>query len=100
MNALARGLLAATLGVAMLGVARADVNVDVSLGHGDRWIGECLTPVSVTLRNDGPDPAAVRITLAKSQVLGSAPVRQERAVFLGGGATRREWFLVPAPDAY
>ena len=100
MNAIVRGLLAAALGAAMFGVAQADVNVDIALGHGGRWIGECLTPVSVTLRNDGQDAAAVRLSLAKAQVLGSAPLQQERAVFLGAGSTRREWFLVPAPDAY
>ncbi len=98
---LLRAPLVALLAVASAAApAAADVTVDVALAHGGRWIQECVTPVSVTLRNDGREPVAVRLSLSKARMLGSPPVRHERAVFLGPGATRREWFMVPAPDAY
>lgn len=100
MNAALRCVAAALLTLASAVAARADVDVDVAVGHGGRWIGECVAPVSVTLRNDGQQPAAVRLSLGRAQVFGTPPLRHERAVFLGPGATRREWFLVPAPDPY
>ncbi len=85
---------------APLSTARADIHVDVSLGHGGRWIAGCTTPVSVTLRNDGRDAAAVSLTISQSKALGSPPMRHTRSVFVGPGATRREWFILPAPQAY
>lgn len=94
-----RILLAALVLCAVSAVARADVDVTITVGHGNRWISGASTPVIVSLKNSGTSPVAVRLELAEGGLVERGDLRYERAVLVGAQTTRREVFLVPGPQA-
>src|SRR6185503_11842133 len=82
------------------GAAFADVEAELVVGHGGRWVSDSATPVYVNLRSRDERPVEVTITLGSASALSQSDVVHVRRVTLPPSAERHELFLVAGPSDY